>query len=90
MSLPPKEKIILWAEWLWNFRWRLWAHTDGLVRVQHEDDGWLPQPLSPDRCPPASRCDALLKVSQQKIELLTYIDMVLMIEKGIHEGISEI
>lgn len=90
MSLPPKEKIILWAEWLWNFRWRLWAHTDGLERVQHEDDGWLPQPLSPDRCPPASRCDDLLKVSQQKIELLTYIDMVLMIEKGIHEGISEI
>ena len=56
MSLPPKEKIILWAEWLWNFRWRLWAHTDGLERVQHEDDGWLPQPLSPERCPPASRC----------------------------------
>ena len=39
---------------------------------------------------PSSSCDALLKVSQQKIELLTYIDMVLMIEKGIHGGISVI
>ena len=54
-KLPPKKSSI--QSWMTaDLWWRLEACKKGLERVQNEDDGWLPRPLSQERLSPACRC----------------------------------